>query len=64
MFASDQRVAVVLDGDGALRPTDVRQQVGDRRPFRQRHGVAVRGDGDAQGFDAAATLAAAFFWAL
>jgi hypothetical protein len=54
----------VLDGDGALRPTDVRQQVGDRRPFRQRHGVAVRGDGDAQGFDAAATLAAAFFWAL
>lgn len=63
MFAADQRVTVVFDGDGAPGPPEFVQQVGDGGAVRQRDVVAVGGDGD-QGFGAAAAFAAAFFWAL
>jgi hypothetical protein len=63
VFAADQRFAVVLDGDGTLRPAELRQQVADCGRVCNADRFAVGGDGD-QDFLAAACLAAAFFSAL
>lgn len=65
MLAANERVAVVLDRDGLVRPACFDEQIGHRRPVMHGDRVAVRSDGDGQRyFFGAASLAAAFFSAL
>lgn len=63
MFAPDQSFAVVFNRDRSAGPAQPGEKVGDGRAQCQRNRFSVGGDGY-QEFDAAASLAAAFFCAL
>lgn len=64
MLAAQQGLAVVFDGDRALAPSEVVQQIANGRAVGERGALPVGDDGDAQDRTAAAALAAAFFSAL
>ncbi len=64
MLAAQQGLAVVFDGNRALTPAQLVQQIANSRSIGERGGLPVGDDGDAQDRMAAAALAAAFFSAL
>lgn len=67
MLAADQRLTVVFNRDGLVRPTELGEQIGDGCAVFDGDGVVVdddRDDAQRDYFFAAASLAAAFFSAL